>query len=75
VGLSAIRASPTRNGVYDLDLFAGTGFLDKATDVDHAIVAGVGALKAGVVRLYGIVVLVGGWVRIVRYSHGRQPPC
>jgi len=29
-------------------------------DVDDALVAGVGALKRGVVRLYGIVVILGG---------------
>jgi hypothetical protein len=27
-------ASPTRNGLEDLDLFAGTGVLDKVPDVD-----------------------------------------
>jgi DNA-binding SARP family transcriptional activator len=39
--------------------------------VDHdlpyrhpAIVAGVGALEAGVMRLYGVVVILGGWVRV-----------
>jgi hypothetical protein len=25
----------------------------------------VGALEAGVVRLYGVVVILGGWVRVV----------
>src|SRR5215207_1616553 len=57
-------ASPTRHGLYDLDLFAGTGVLDKVPDVDDAIVAGVGALEAGVVRLYSVVVLLGRWVRV-----------
>jgi hypothetical protein len=70
VGLSAIRAAAAGNGLYDLDLFAGTGVLDNMPDVDDALYAGMGALKAGVMRLYGVVVLVGGWVRIVRYSHG-----
>ena len=32
---------------------------------DEALQAGVGALEAGVVRLYGVVVL-GGWVRGMR---------
>jgi hypothetical protein len=44
-------ASPTRNGLEDLDLFAGTGVLDKVPDVDDALVASVGALEAGVMRL------------------------
>jgi hypothetical protein len=63
-----VGASPTRNGLYDLDLFAGTGVLDKMPDVDDAISAGAGAqaLKAGVVRLYGVVVVLGRWVRGVR---------
>jgi hypothetical protein len=32
-----------------------------------AAYTGVGALEAGVMRLYGVVVILGGWVR---YSHG-----
>jgi len=44
VELSAIRALATWYGLYDLDLFAGTGVLDKVPDVDDARVAGVGAL-------------------------------
>jgi hypothetical protein len=44
VGLSAIRAAAARHGLYDLDLFAGTGVLDKMADVDDAVVAGVRAL-------------------------------
>jgi len=79
VGLSAIRATAARNGLDDLDLFAGTGFLDKATDVDDAIVAGVGTLEAGVVRLYGVIVILGGWVRgsrcrLTLAAHGATPP-
>jgi len=35
-------------------------------DVHDAISAGVGALEAGVMRLYGVVVILGGWVRWVR---------
>src|SRR5215213_4688162 len=53
---------------YALYLFAGTGVLDKVPDVDDAIVASVGALQAGVVRLYGVVVILGGWVRVVSSS-------
>jgi hypothetical protein len=70
LGLSAIRAAAAGNGLDDLDLFACTGVLDKVPDVDDAIGADVGALEAGVMRLYGVVVILGGWVRIVRYSHG-----
>jgi len=46
-------AAAARQYLYDLDLFAGTGVLDKMPDVDDAISAGVRAqaLKAGVVRL------------------------
>ena len=54
-------ASPTRNGLYDLDLFAV--LFDQVPDVDDAIVAGVGTLQASVVRLYGVIVIFGGWVR------------
>jgi hypothetical protein len=35
-------ASPTRNGLYDLDVLAGTGVLDKVPDIDDALVAGEG---------------------------------
>jgi hypothetical protein len=59
-------ASPTRHGLYDLDLFAGTGVLDNMSDEDDALVAGVGALKASVMRLYGVVVIFSGWLRWVR---------
>jgi hypothetical protein len=45
--------------LYDLDLFAGTGVLDKMTDVDDALVAGVGAL----VLVVGEIMISGGWVR------------
>jgi len=60
VGLSAIRASPTRDGVHDLGLFAGTGVLDKVPDVDNAIGAGVGALVLVEVE----IVISGSWVRM-----------
>jgi hypothetical protein len=59
VGLSAIRALAARHSLDDLYLFAGTGVLDKVPDVDDAIVASVGALQAGVVHLYGVVVILG----------------
>ena len=62
-GLSAIRATAAGDGLYDLDLFAGTGVLDKVTDVDDALVAGVGALEAGVMRLCGVVMILSRWVR------------
>jgi hypothetical protein len=45
-----------RDGLEDLDLFAGTGVLDNMPDVDDVLVAGVGALVL-------TVVLLGGWVR------------
>jgi hypothetical protein len=63
-GLSAICAAAARNGRDDLDLFAGTWVLDKVPDVDDAISAGVRAqaLEAGVVRLYSVVGILGGWV-------------
>ena len=46
-------AAAARHGLDDLDLFAGTGVLDKMPDVDDAISAGAGAqaLETGVVRL------------------------
>jgi len=74
VGLSAIRATAARNGLVDLDLFTGTGVLDKVPDVDGALVAGVGALEAGVMRLYGVVVILGrlvrGCARLTLAAHG-----
>jgi hypothetical protein len=74
VGLSAIRAAAARNGIDDLDLFAV--FADnEMTDEDGAVHAGTGAqaLKAAELRLYSVVVIL-GWVRIVRYSHGVNLP-
>jgi hypothetical protein len=62
VGLSTIRAAAARNGLDDFDLVAD----DQMTDVDDALVAGVGALEASVVRLYGVVVVLGRWKRGVR---------
>ena len=76
VGLSAIRAT-----------FAGTGVLDKVPEVDDAIDTGVGAIEAGVMRLYGVVMILSRWVRgcarlcgvhedcsfVVRSRGGRRP--
>ena len=59
--LFAIRTLAAGNGLKDLDLFAV--LFDQMADVDDAIGTGVGALKAGVMRLYGVVVILGGWVR------------
>jgi hypothetical protein len=64
VGLSAICAAAAGNGLYDLDLFAATRVLDKVPDVDVAICAGVVALEAGVMRFYGIVVILDRGVRV-----------
>jgi hypothetical protein len=63
VGLSALRAAAARDGVDDLDLFSVFAE-NQAADVDDAISTGVRALQASVVRLYGIVVILGGWVRV-----------
>ena len=68
-GLSAIRATAAGSGLYDLVLFACTGVLDKVPDVDDALMAGVGALEGGVVRLYSVVVVVGVYpTRVHSYS-------
>jgi hypothetical protein len=45
VGLSAIGASPTGNGLYDLGLFTVVAD-DQMTDVDDALARGVQALLA-----------------------------
>jgi transcriptional regulator with XRE-family HTH domain len=49
--LAGFRAAPTRHGLYDLDLFAGTGVLDKMADVDDALAAAAGIGKNTVNRL------------------------
>jgi hypothetical protein len=57
--LSAIRAAAARDGLEDLDLFAGTGVLGKVPDKDDAISAGVRALV-----LIGVEIMISGsWVR------------
>src|SRR5215208_991243 len=58
--VGCFSAAPTRNDLDDFDLFAV--LFDQMADVDDALVAGVGALQAGVVRLYGIVVIL-RWLR------------
>jgi hypothetical protein len=42
-----------RYGFEDLDLLAVS--IDEMADVDNALVAGVGALQASVVRLYSVI--------------------
>jgi hypothetical protein len=51
-------AAAARDGLEDLDLFAGTGVLDKVPDVHDAIVAGVGALV-----LVVVILILTRWVR------------
>ena len=53
-----------RNGLEYLDLFAIRFY--EAAYVDDAAHAGTGAqaLEAGVVRLYSVVVILSGWVRV-----------
>jgi hypothetical protein len=65
VGLSAVRAAAARHALVldDLAIKVVLG-LDNAAKEHPAIHAGVGALEAGVVRLYGIVVILSGWVRV-----------
>jgi hypothetical protein len=64
VGLSAIRAAAARHALVldDLAIKVVLG-LDNAAKEHPAVQAGVGALEAGVVSLYGVVVILGGWVR------------
>jgi len=63
---SFVDAAAARNGLKDLYLFAI--LFDPMADEDGAVHAGTGAqpLESGVVRLYGVVVILGGWVRWVR---------
>src|SRR5215203_6589143 len=64
LGLSAIRAAAARHALVldDLAIKVVLG-LDNAAKEHPAVHAGVGALEAGVVHLYGVVVILGGWVR------------
>jgi hypothetical protein len=76
--LAVFRALAARHGLEDLDLFTVVAD-NEMTDKADAIVAGVGAFKAGVMRLYGIVVILDGWVRVgcARLSrvHSLHPFC
>ena len=66
-GLSAIRAAAARHALVldNLAIKVVLG-LDNAAKEHPAVHAGVGAqtLEAGVVRLYGVVVILSGWVRL-----------
>jgi hypothetical protein len=64
-GLSASCAAAARHALVldDLAIKVVLG-LDNAAKEHPAVHAGVGALEAGVVRLYGIVVILGRWVRV-----------
>jgi hypothetical protein len=68
-----------RNGLKDLYLFA----VLVSNHVSEVVIAAYAAagdtpLQAGVVRLYGVVVVLGGWVpgwaRIGAAAHGDVPP-
>jgi hypothetical protein len=63
-GLSAIRAAAARHALVHDDLAIKVVLgLDNAAKEHPAVHAGVGALEAGVVRLYGVIVIL-GWVRV-----------
>jgi hypothetical protein len=64
-GLPAIRAAAARHALVlnDLAIKVVLG-LDNAAKEHPAIHAGVGALEVGVVSLYGVVMILGGWVRV-----------
>jgi hypothetical protein len=75
--LSTLRvATTTRHALVldDLAIKVVLG-LHNAANEHPATHAGVGPLQAGVVGLYGVVVILGGWVRVVRYSHGVNLLC
>jgi DNA-binding XRE family transcriptional regulator len=64
-GLSAIRAAAARHAlVLDNLAIKVVLRLDNAANEHPAVHAGVGALEAGVVCLYGIVLILSGWVRV-----------
>jgi hypothetical protein len=69
VGLSAIRAAAARHALVldDLAIKVVLG-LDNAANEHPAVHASTGAqaLNAAELRLYSVVLLLGGWVRIVR---------
>ena len=63
--LSAIRAAAARHALVLDDLAIKVVLrLDNAAKEHPAVHAGVGALEAGVVRLYSVVVILSGWVRV-----------
>jgi len=55
VVFASFAAAAARHGLYDLDLFTGTGVLDNMADIDDALYAGVRD---------DVAVLLGGWVRV-----------
>ena len=77
LGLSAIRAAAARHALVldDLAIKVVLG-LDNAAKEHPAVHAGVGALEAGVVRLYSVVVILSGWVRVgcARLLYGHEVP-
>jgi hypothetical protein len=82
VGLSASFASAAAAGhalvLDDLAIKVVLG-LNNASKEHPAVYAGVGALEAGVMSLYGVVVILGRWVRGLRCrltiaAHGVTPP-
>jgi hypothetical protein len=65
LGLSAIRAAAARHALVEDDLAIKVVLgLDNAAKEHPAVHADVGALEAGVVRVNGVVVLLGRWVRV-----------
>ena len=65
MALSASCAAAARHALVldDLAIKVVLG-LDNAVKEHPAVHAGVGALETGVVRLYAVVVIVSGWVRV-----------
>jgi hypothetical protein len=63
--VACFSAALTRNGLDDLGLFAVLAD-DQMADVDDALATDVRAqaFETGVVCLYGVVVILGGWVRL-----------
>jgi hypothetical protein len=77
-GLSASFASAaaTRHALVRDDLaIKVVRRLDNAAKEHPAVYAGVGALEASVVRLYGVVVILSRWVRWVRGRLCRVHSC
>jgi hypothetical protein len=59
----AIRATAAEVQGELFGLLARVGIDDRLTYRHPAVVASVGAIEAGVVDLYGVVVILGRWVR------------